>query len=158
MARQLSPVLIYERVVEPGVWLLRRIWIDWLNAAKSAIDNAAQKVGGVDLTAQGAAISATAIPILTVTTGLYRITHYLRITRAATTSSEATLTIAWTDGGVAMSNAFALVNGNTTATFQTGTLLIRADVSTEISYAITYASVGGTSMQFALYVRAEAVP
>ncbi len=165
MATTLSPVPYPERVLEqsrqagqPSSGLLRTPWIRWLHAVKTAIDSAAKNVGPVSLTAQAASIAATAIPILTVTTGLFRITHYLRITQAGTVSGEVTLTIRWTDGGVAQSHAFAIVNGNTTATFQTGTLLIHADVSTTITYETTYATAGATSMQHALYIRAEAVP
>lgn len=133
-------------------------WLRWLTVVLTAISAAAQKVGTVGLTAQGAAIVTTAIPTPRLSAGLYRVTCYARITRAATISSSLTVTISWTDGGIACSQSFAAVAGNTTATSQSGSLLVRVDEATTISYATAYASSGATSMLYQLDVRVELVP
>lgn len=103
--------------------------------------------GSIGVTPIGVAVSA----------GVYRLSYYTRITRAATTSSSVTVTISWTDGGVACSKSFTAVTGNTTATTGSETYLVRADGGTNISYAVTYASVGGTSMIFDAIVEMEAL-
>lgn len=133
-------------------------WSGWLTILRDALNRTAQRVGTVSLTAQGAAIAATAIPAPTLTTARYKLTYYLRVTRAATTSSSITLTIAFTDGGIACSQVFAAVTGNTTATFQTGTMMVLADTATTVNYSTAYASVGGTSMQYLLEISMELVP
>lgn len=137
---------------------LRQEWVNWFQSLKDAIDAAAQKRGGVTLTAQGAAIATVAVPTPALTAGLYRVSYYARITRAGTLSSSLTVTVSWTDGGIACSQAFAALTGNTTATVQVGSVMVRADEATTIRYATAYASSGATSMQYALDVRVEAVP
>ena len=110
----------------------------------------------VALATQGASIAATALHTVgAVQRGIYRLAYYQRVTRAATTSSELTTTFGWTDGGVAQTISGAVMNGNTTATQQTGTLLVRADKATTLTYATAYVSVGGTPMQYSLDITLE---
>ena len=130
----------------------------WLNLVSDAVNAAAQQIGTVALATQGAAVTTTTIPAPVLSTGLYRVSYSLRITRAATVSSSATLTLGWTSNGVACTQAGAAVTGNTTSTQQNGVLVIAADVSTVVTYAVAYASAGATSMQWALDVRLEACP
>lgn len=126
----------------------------------------------VDLTTQAAAISATTI-YTPITTGMFRISVYLQVTRAASTSSilggatGVVITYHDGDGNVAQTNTVALATtagaiavtsaGNSTATNLSGTLLIYANSSTAIQYAIGYTSVGGTTMQFAAHLKVEAL-
>lgn len=107
------------------------------------------------LTAQAAAIATTPLAIGTVYEGIWRVSVTVRVTRAATTSSEVRVTISWTEGGVAQSEQTTLLNGNLTSTREGRTFIIRADGSTPISYATSYASVGATTMQYSLDVVAE---
>ncbi len=107
------------------------------------------------LTTQAASIGATALDS-SVNEGLYRLTYYARITRAGTVSSSLTVTLSWTDGGVACSYAGSAITGNTTATVQSGTVMVRSDHAA-INYATTYASAGATTMQYALDVVLERV-
>lgn len=104
---------------------------------------------------------ATSILVLTrlpTPSGLFRISTYLRITYAAGASSSAQITIGWTDGGVACSDTFSAVTGNTTATTQSGSRLVQADRDTTITYAVAYASSPAAAMSYSLSVRAEALP
>ena len=49
--------------------------------------------------------------------------------------------------------------GNTTATIQSNTYLVRVDSQSAINYLTTYADGGGAqSMQYALHIRVEAIP
>jgi hypothetical protein len=141
----------------PGLFITEE-WTRWLTAVVNAIGAAAQKVGTVGLTTQGAAIASTPIPTPALGSGLYRVSVYARITQAATTSSALTVTVDWTDGGVACSQLLAFLTGNTPSTTQSASLVIRADEGTTIRYSTGYSSTGATAMQYALDVRAEAIP
>lgn len=132
-------------------------WGAWMLAVHNAVDASAQRIGrALGLTTQGASLAATTL-VPVPATGLYRVSTYARITRAATVSSSLTVTVRWTDGGVALSQAGAAITGNTTATFQTASALVQADQGTLITIETTYASSGATTMQFALSARTEAL-
>jgi hypothetical protein len=153
----LSPVPHRSPLTFPRALSIAKEWVDWLQSVKDAIDASAQRRGGVSLSTQGAAIGTTAIPTPVLTAGLYRVSTYARITRAATVSSSLTVTVSWVDGGIACSQAFAAITGNTTGTVQAQAVMIRADQGTTVSYATAYASSGATSMQYALDVRLESM-
>lgn len=126
----------------------------------------------VDLTTQAAAIAATTI-YTPAATGLFRLSIYLQVTRAATTSSVlggatgVVITYNDGDGNVAQSNTAALATtagaiaitaaGNTTATNLEGTMVIYARTGVAIQYAIGYTSVGITAMQFSAHLKVEAL-
>lgn len=158
MLRVRLPGLPRDPIAEAQTGRVPHVWISWLQALAHQADAAAFRLQTVSLVAQGAAIAATSVPIASLPAGLYRATYALRITRAASSSSSATVTLRWKDGAVSCAQAFAAVTGNTTATTQSGTILLRADAESPISYAVAYASVGATSMQFSLDVVVEAVP
>ena len=125
--------------------LVTREWVRYLQAAIDVLNNAARKLSLVSQTAQAASLSYTA-----------------RITRAASTSSSLTVTISWMDGDVAQTQSGAAMTGNATTTQQNGSFLIHNgpnSVATNdvVKYATTYASSGGTTMQYSLYVLIESV-
>ena len=73
-----------------------------------------------------------------------------------------TVTISWMDGDVAQTQSGAAMTGNATTTQQNGSFLIHNgpnSVATNdvVKYATTYASSGGTTMQYSLYVLIESV-
>mgnify|MGYP001579345872 CR=1 FL=1 len=86
---------------------------------------------------------------------LYRLSWSQRVIRAATTSSALTTTVTWTDGAVTQTESGALMNGNTTATQQSGSILLWVDKNTTPTLSTTYASVGATAMQYDLTVTVE---
>lgn len=126
----------------------------------------------VDLTTQAAAIAATTI-VTPAATGRFRINVYLKVTRAATTSSTlggATgVVITYTDGtdSVAQSLTCALATqagaiainnaGNATTSKLVGSVVIFALTGVAIQYAIGYTSSGATTMQFEAHLSAEAM-
>lgn len=121
-----------------------------LNASSQVINNPVTR-----LVNQEASISPVSLPIGAVPDGVYRLSWYARITRAASTSSSLTVTFQWSDTGVAISGGGAAITGNTTTTVQSGVATVNADSDTPISYSTTYASVGGTTMQYSLVLLAE---
>ena len=114
MLRPLLPGLPNDAISDAKTGVLRRVWADWFRTVAQHVDASPFRVQTVSLTAQGSAIVATSVPIAALEAGLYRVSYALRITRAGTVSSSATVTLGWTDGTVNCSQAFAAVTGNTT--------------------------------------------
>lgn len=126
----------------------------------------------VNLVTQSAAKTATTI-FTPATTGMYRISIYLQVTRAASTSSVlggtsgVVITYNDGDGNVAQSDTIALMSAagtivttsatNTTATNLAGTIPIYARTGVAIKYAIDYTSVGTTAMQYSAHIVTERV-
>ena len=143
---------VVERRISGRVTQVMRYWllsmVDRLNATPQTLDT-------VQLSTQAASISATNFAILSVSPGVYRLSMGARIARAATTSSSLTVTFGWTASSVACTTSGAAMTGNTTATVGSLTILVRVDEATAITYGTTYASVGGTTMQYELDVSCE---
>src|SRR3990167_3174871 len=126
---------------------------NWLLELTTRLNSSPESIGnGIELTGQGASIGATAA-YTPSSEGYYRVSVYARVTTAAVTSSSLTVTIAWTDGGIAVSKAAAAITGNTTASeIDPFVFLLRADQATAITYATTYASNGAGEMKYMLTV------
>lgn len=123
----------------------------------------------VDLTAQGAAITATNIIASAPRTGMYRISWSATITTAATTGA-ATSVLGGTNGfqigftSPTDSVAKTVVPGNsttsaanTTGTAVAGSYAVYAKTGTAITYAFDYASNTAGEMKYELHVRLEAM-
>tara|TARA_R100000808_G_scaffold24612_1_gene57170 strand:+ start:3847 stop:4332 length:486 start_codon:yes stop_codon:yes gene_type:complete len=142
--------------------LLTREWIRYLQSVVDVVNNAARKRALVSLTTQSAAISTTTIDTGTLDPGVYRVSYSARISRAASTSSSLTVTLSWRDGDVAQSQSGAAMTGNSTTTQQNGTFLVHngtnaSSANDVIKYATAYASSGGTTMQYSLFVLVEQI-
>lgn len=117
--------------------------------------------GSVSATAQSASIGATTLYAVPAGgAGVYRITYYMKITTAGSTSGSVTLTLSWTD--VDDSAALSVViptpaNATDITGVVSGELVVDAKLSTNIQYATTYASAGGTAMVYKLKIKAEAL-
>ena len=135
---------------------LTQPWVEWLNLLAAQVQASPYLQNNVTYTAQTATIAATDFTGGSLTTGLYRLTYYTRITRAATTSSSLTISFTWTDDTVALSLTYAALTGNTVTTGQTNTALVKIDAASPVLITATYASVGATSMEYKLYVGIEA--
>jgi len=116
----------------------------------------------VDATAQGANISTTTLYTVPAN-GLYRISIYTSVTRAATTSSTLPSTaITYTDAessAVHTTTTTATNAGNsTTTTFAQTVHLVYAKAATAIQYSTAgYVTSGATTMQYNLHVKCEAL-
>jgi hypothetical protein len=129
-------------------------WMDWIQIALlPRVENAAPSLVTAELTAQAASIGTTVL--IPTASGVYRVNWYARITQAATTSSSLLLTMAGTDGTVPVAQSTAAITGNTAATAASGMFLVQCDASSPLTYATTYASVGGTAMQYLLTIIVE---
>jgi len=130
-------------------------WLQYFNAQGATIDEKPSRKAKVNLSGQGAAITTTPIPLGTIPPGIWRISYIIQITTAAGVSSSVTPTFSWTANGLAKSASGAAITGNTTTTVQFGTLIIRVDDSTPISYATAYASNAAGVMRYAFDIVAE---
>lgn len=122
----------------------------------------------VNLVTQGAAKGITTI-FTPTTTGLFRVSAYLKVTTVdAVSSTVGPVTITYTDGSdsIAQSNVIAMqgaggtfsVTGNaanTTATTSSGTLVINALVGVPIQYTIGYISNTPGQMKYEAHIRVE---
>ena len=154
-----TPAIVVEQDVTNGrisgrlTFLMRY----WLLSLADRINATPEILASVKASTQAASISATSFSILSVSPGLYRLSMSARISRAATTSSSLIVTFGWTAGGVSCTTASPAMTGNTTATVGSLTVLARVDEATAITYATTYVSAGGTTMQYSLDVSCELV-
>lgn len=138
----------------PALYIDAR-WVKYFSGESRAVEDRPERAVTVNLSAQEADIAVTALGIGTVEPGVWRLSYTLRVTRAATTSSALQLTIGWTEGGVAQTQASANLTGNLTTTREGGTFILRVDSATNITYTVEYTSVGATSMTFSLDIIAE---
>jgi len=120
-----------------------------------------------DKTAQSASIANSILTSASVDT-IYRITGYVVVTRAATTSGSVTTTLTYTDADrnavttltlLGFTSAGSIGTSPANSITSTGVLcliaVIRAKAGTNISYSTTYASSGATTMQYAIHMREE---
>lgn len=139
-------------------------------AASGASGTAEAVVNTVDLTAQNASITTTNINSGTLAAGQYIVTWYAKVTTAAGVSSTlGPLTLGWTDPdavGLAIT-ATAATAGGGTATSSTGNttttvllgipVLLNVKASTNVTYAMAYASNAANAMQYNLHIKLEAL-
>lgn len=130
---------------------LAKAWIIWIQQSLIAyVQACARTIKTFALTGQHATIAATAIPMGTLASGLYRIDVYCRVTTAAATSSSATVAIGFVEGGVSLTKTLPAIAGNTVTSYETLSFLARLDANSPITYAVTYASNPAGQMQFRL--------
>lgn len=148
------PIPIQEPISEakpsnPLKGFINFSWIQWLTSIAQSLSLTSTAVGGVTLTAQSASIPATDIASTSLAAGLYEVSWYIRVTRAAGTSSSIQVTWDWTEDGGAQSYTATAVTGNLTTSKQADVrLFIPIDGSSPVRYTLTYGSVGAPTMQY----------
>lgn len=105
-----------------------------------------------------AAFGATPLAEFDNAGGHYEISYALRVLTAATTSSGVSLTISWTENGLARSKTTANLVANTTAQNDTGAFIIQTDPNTPVTASVAYVSVGATPMRYRASVYAKRLP
>ena len=132
-------------------------WLRWWERMPDTLESIPNVINAVSLTDQNTSLSATDFSGIILPDGVYRASYYARITTAAGVSSSLTVALAWTDGGVAMSLTGAAITGNTTSTYQSGSVVFHADANQIITYATTYASNAASAMKYRLDVSLEKI-
>jgi hypothetical protein len=147
---------LQDKVLGPN-GLLSDSWRNYFSRMPATFDSIPNRLNVAELAGQGGSISATDLAPGTLLEGLYRVTYYAHITRAASTSSSLTLTFTWTEGSVLQTAVGTPIVGNTTATGVSESFMFRMDKGSAVTYATTYVSAGATSMQYSLDVSLEKV-
>ena len=130
-------------------------WIKYFTALVTEVDESPQRVGLVQRTAQTASIAATSVPpTVTLSTGVYRISYFVRPTTALG-GTTVTVAIDWPDGGTTMTHTGSAVNGAAVTNFESTTIFAEVDANGPIRYSTTYAGAAG--MQYKLTVAVELV-
>lgn len=106
-------------------------------------------------------------PSLGPTSGIYRLTYYVIVNRAATTSSPLPdLQLTWTDLDNSTLQTFGPVDSatpsaNTLTTMYSGIVIVSAKAATDIQYqtgvTTVYASSDATAMQYSVHLKVEAL-
>ena len=134
--------------------LFRQVGTDTLKKATFADIIGGGGGGGVlariDLINQSANTGGTLYAVPVGQTGLYQVNWYVKVTRAATTSSTFQPVISWTDGqdsqGMVISGTPDTINS--LLAFTCLSAPIWAKSGTNILVGVNYASTGGTTMQY----------
>ncbi len=131
------------------------------NNISTVSNGVASVVAAIDATAQAANI-ATATLYAVPANGFYRVSIYVTVTSAGTTSTMPSTTITYTDGNAgtnAHSTTTTATNtGNSvTTTFAQTTYVLYAKTGTNIQYATGGYASTGSAMQYALRIRVEAL-
>lgn len=132
-------------------------WQDWFGQLPDTLASIPNIINTISLSTQEASIPATNLAGSVLAAGVYRVSVYCRVTRAATTSSSIEVIFSWTDEAVVQSESAMTLTANTTTTVESASLLVAVDAGTAVTYATTYASVGATSMQYKLAFSLEKI-
>lgn len=125
-------------------------WQQVFTALTTTVAQQPVKTTAVNLTGQTATIGATGLGVGATSTGLYRVTYYLSVTSIAG-AWALTVTIGWTDNGVAKSLSGAgLSSLSPTILLQSGSLMPKADAATPIAYTVTKGGVGAITYDFSI--------
>lgn len=151
-----SPPPVRDKTLDQG-GMFTVPWLQWWSRVPDTLESIPNIINTVSLTAQNASLSATDFSGIVLPEGLYRASYYARITTADGVSSSLTVVLAWTDGGVAMTLTGAAITGNTTASYQTSSIILHADADTDITYATTYASNTPGTMKYRLDLSLEKI-
>ena len=112
-------------------------------------------VASVDLTAQQAAVSPTNL-VTGAVAKLYRISYYLEVTQAATTSSTLAVTFGWTDrSSTTQSFSTPSIVKNQVGYFIADSFVVQSAAAANLTYATVYSSSGATPMQYSLQISVE---
>src|SRR5262245_2471339 len=160
MAQQLAPPPLQTPLIElpptqPGdplhrlSGLITRTWNQYFQSFASRIDTAPRTLRGVKIPPSTAAIGATPLPIGTTADGSYRISWYLTVTQAASTSSSVGFVFQHTFRGTTKTQTPPALATNLTSDAASGVIVCGSDAAAPITYAITYSSSGATAMAYA---------
>jgi hypothetical protein len=102
---------------------------------------------------------ATTSVLTTLSTGKYRVSWYLRKTRADGAASAAAVTLGWVDlDGVALSVTGAALTLDTVQAVQSGMQIVRCLTASDVTVAVSYLSSTPAQMRYDLEVTVEYLP
>jgi len=138
--------------------IISHTWLLALSESQNVVNTSPLRKAHISLQSQTASIGTTALPLLTVAPGIWRISIMARIRVPSGGTSSLIVTLLWTCRTVGQSESTTALTANTTTTRtdpSEATLILRSDANQPISYAATYSSTGSPAMSFDLDVTAE---
>lgn len=135
-----------------------------ISTVSNGVPSELAQVNVTNATANLAATTVYAVPASGV--GLYRMTYYVIVNRAATSSSTLPdIQLTWTDQDNSTLQTVSFVSAsptaNTLTTMFSGTQVMSAKASTNVQYQLgantAYASSGVTTMQYSVRLKVEAL-
>ena len=152
----LAPPPLRSRLVD-AAGLMTREFNTWLRGLTGALNNTATlSTAPIVLTALSATL-ATSIALPAAPAGVYRLSYVVRVRQAATVSSSIAVLLQWKTSGITQALNLPALTTNTTTSLQSASIIAVVDGGSVITYGTTYASVGGTVMQYDLTVTVEAL-
>lgn len=156
MSLNLAPPPLQTALIEsPRTGTITREWWHWFKGITDRVQTAAYAVLTKSLTGQTASIALTAL--VPQAAGLYRVSYWFRVTTAAGVASSLIVTIHSTEGTVACTQASAAYAGNAVNAPQAGSVLVKCDAGTPLSYSTTYVSNPAAAMTYDLELLAESL-
>lgn len=154
MPKSLSPIPGGVAIVDAKGLILDFFRLRW----QELIDGfqTTPTVAALVASAQSAAVVTTSA-FLTKARGRYRVSYYLRKTLADGVASSLTVTVGWTEGGVAQSQTFAALVLDSVLAEQDRVITLRVDAQVDITVAIAYASTTPNRMTYVYDVTVEAL-
>ena len=132
-------------------------YYQWLFLLQNQTQKGRQLVGSKALTNQAASIVTAPLALPSLATGYYSLSYYARITTPDPVSSSLSVTLGWTESAISLSLNGAPINGNTTATVQSGSVIVLVDGGSPITYATAYSSNTAGAMHYRLSVLVESL-
>ncbi|HEY1492207.1 MAG TPA: hypothetical protein VGF35_06245 [Steroidobacteraceae bacterium] len=119
-------------------------WSDYFVGLDSQLASSFAVLASQQVPSASAAIGVTPITGQALAAGLYRVSYYLAILQADNVASVVAVAFGWTDRGVTRAiQVQPNLTTNATTGSQTGTLIVRTDRATPITYNTGYSSTGG---------------
>lgn len=146
---QLDPPPTIAPITDPKSGSATADWTRWLLELFGVVSSQPTVLGTrINVKNQNASIPLTAFPTPALQGGLVRVSWYLRITAVDPVSSSVSVTIGYTESGLALSVTSTPVSGNTLSSVQTGTALLLTDQATAVTYRTTYVSNTAGTMKY----------
>ena len=118
-------------------------WADYFNGLDAVAAQTFATLAHVYVPSASAAIGVTPITTQILSAGLYRVTYYVVELQADNVGSSVQVFLLWTDRGTSRNIPGAAITTNNVSAAQSGTLLLRVDRATPITYTVAYGSTGG---------------
>ena len=150
----MTPIVELGRLPGAVPGSMTKYFADWLLALVQRASTVAQAVATLALTGKSSALGLTSL--VTVATGVYRVSYRLRVSTPASTSSSLSLSVVTTEGGVVCTQTSAALASNVANVPLSGVFVVHADPSTPIQVSAAYTSVG-TPMVWQADIVAEQV-
>lgn len=131
-----------------------RTWVNFFDALWTRLAANSAFLKRLSVPEQSAALPATPIPVGSVEAGWYRVSVYLRVTQAATTSGDVTVTIEHVDNSINCEQDSQTVTNDVTKPIS-DTLLVKMDAGSPLTFTTTYNSVGATQLKYRVDVLVE---